>query len=192
MKNRTLSCPHRRSLERRREKSAAPGGRAAFHSIARIRQHDERGHVAVLGAESVRRPAPQTRLAHQNAAGIHLVDRLRMIDAVAVAASQHAKFVGMFRGVREKVADLKTGFAAWSKRSDRAEQRIFCHISPRHNRTETVGQRRPRKSHEFRLRIQQVDVRGTSMHEQPDHPSGSWSKMRLTRSEWIICNSVIC
>src|SRR5690606_23640006 len=77
----------KRSLMGRRKEAASPGRRAAFRSAARIAEDDVRGHVAILGPEAVAEPAPEARLPHEDAARVHLIDRLRVIDAVAVAAS---------------------------------------------------------------------------------------------------------
>ena len=100
------------------EESVAPGGRPALEPTARIRQHDKSRHVVVLCAKPIGDPTTNGRFAHKNGAGVHLINRLRMIDAVAMATAQHAKAIGMAGKVRQEIAHLQAGLAMLAERFD--------------------------------------------------------------------------
>ena len=182
MQDRLLAGPHRHALIGRRQIAAAPGRRAALESAARIGQHDERRQVAVLAPQAISHPTADARPAHQDAAGVHLIDRLRMIHAVAVQAADHAQLVGMFGDLRQEVADLQARLAARPKRLDRREQRILGHFAPRHHHAEALGQRLAGVLHEVGLGIEQIDMARPAVHEQPDHPLHARLEMGLARA----------
>jgi hypothetical protein len=169
MQDGIVTGTHGGALIRRGQEAAAPGGRAAFQTTAGIRQHDERGHVGVLGAEAIRHPASQARLAHLDGAGVHLIDRLRMIHAVAMATADDAHLIGDARHVRQEVADLDPALPMLPKRLHRCQQRVLRDFASRFDGAVALRQRFARMADEFGLRIEQIDVARPAVHEEPDH-----------------------
>ena len=181
IQNRLCSGPQRRALIAARQKTAAPSRRAALEPAARVGQHDERRHVTILRAQAIGRPGTEAGFAHENRAGVHLVHRLRMVHAVAVATAQHANVIRVPGDVREEVADLEAGLAARAKRLDRAKQRIARDFAARHHLAKTARQRLAGVLGQVRLGIEQIHVARPAVHEQPNDTLGPWSEMRLPR-----------
>ena len=177
------TAAHERTLVRRRQKAVGPGGRAALRRAAGVRQHDVGRHVPVLGAEAVAQPAAEARLAHEDAAGVHLVDRLRVVDAVTVAAPDDAQLVRALRQVVEEVADLESRFAAWPERPDGAEKGVAGHLPPGHDLSKALRERLTRVASEGRLGVEEVDVARSAVHEEVDHSLRARPEVRPPRSQ---------
>src|SRR5690349_5162693 len=102
MQDRLRAAAHGDALITGWQITAAPSWRATFESATGVGQDDERGQILVLTSQTVRYPAADARMPHQNTAGVHLIHRLRMVDAISVKAAEHAQLVGMFCDVRKK------------------------------------------------------------------------------------------
>ena len=124
-------------------------------------------------------------MTHQDTARVHLVDRLWVVDAVPVAAAQHAEVIGVRGDVRQKIADLESRLAAWPERLDRAEQGILRHLAPSHHLTKTARQRLAGVLGQVRFGIEQIHVAWPTVHEQPDNALGSGGEVGMTRCQWI-------
>ena len=108
-----------------------------------------------------------------------------MVDAVTVATAQHAKLVRNPGDVREEIADLKAGLAAWVKRLDGAKQRVARYFAARHHLAKTARQRLAGVLGQIRLGVKQIHVARSAVHEQPNDTPDPWSEMRLPRRERI-------
>ena len=115
------------------EKSAAPCRGTTLQAAPRIGKDHEGRHVLVLSAQSVGHPASQTRLAHEDGAGVHLVNRLRVIDAVTVTAADYAEVIGQLCEVREEFADLETGLSVFVEGLDGSEEGIPGDVTTGHD-----------------------------------------------------------
>ena len=115
---------HDGALMARRQEAGAIGGRAALDPAGRVGQDDERGQVLVLGPQAVADPAPQARPAHQDRAGVHLVDGLGMVDAVGPARADHRQVVGAVGDVGQEVGDLEAALAVAAEGPLGGQQRV--------------------------------------------------------------------
>ena len=93
------------------QEARAPARRAAFGRAFRLRHHDVRRQIFALAAETVRDPRAHARIAHQDAAGVHLVHRGRVHGAVGVEAADEADVVDALRDVREQRRDVAPALA---------------------------------------------------------------------------------
>ena len=164
MRTRTHGC----ALISRGQKAAAPGGRAAFQPTTGIRHHDKGGHVRVFGAKAIRDPTAHARLAHLDGARVHLIDRLRVVHAVAMATADHAHLIGQLSHVGQEVADLDPALPMLPKRLHRCQQRVLRHLPPSLHGSVAVRQRLAGVADEVGLRIEEIDMARPTMHEEPD------------------------
>ena len=137
----------------------------------RIGQDHERGQVLVLGPQAVADPASQARLAHQDRAGVHLVDGLGVIDAVGPARANHRQVVGTLGEVRQEVGDLDSALAALAKRPPGGEQRVVSHLAPGGDRPEAGRQRLAGQPLQVGLGVERLEMARAAVHEQVDHTS---------------------
>jgi hypothetical protein len=182
IENRRLARPHRHALISRGQKAIAPRRRAAFDFAAGIGQHNVGGQIAVFAPQAISDPTPRAGPTHEDAAGIHLIDRLRMVHAIAVQRANHAQLVGQFGDVRQELTHRDGRLAARFELLHRLEQRILHHVAPRHDFAELLRQRLARVLDEVGLGVEQIDVAGPAVHEQPDDPLRPRRKVRLPRA----------
>ena len=97
--DRAIAAAHQGTLIAGRQKSRSIGRRASLDPSCRVGQDNERRQILVLGPQAIADPASQARLAHQNRAGVDLVDRLGVVDTVGPARADHRQVVGAFRDV---------------------------------------------------------------------------------------------
>ena len=102
-----------------RQRPACPGSRYPSHSSIQL---------------------PDAGLAHQDAAGVQLVDRLRMVHAVSVTAANHREVVGVASDAGQEVADLQSGLTPSAEGLHGAQKRIARHLPTRHDGTEALRQ----------------------------------------------------
>ena len=69
------------------QETASPSGWATFQTARRVRQNNKCGQVCIFTSKTIRDPTTHAWPSHQHAARVHLVDRLRMIDAIAIEAA---------------------------------------------------------------------------------------------------------
>ncbi len=185
MLDRRLPALHHGALVRGREVAVAPRGRTALRPAAGVGQHDERGHVAVLGAESVADPRAEARPAHQDRTGVHQVHRFRVRHAVAVAPAQKANVVDARADVREPVGHLDAALAVLLEGALGREQLVLVHAAARLHRAERLRQLFAVQSREFGLRVEGVHVRRPAGHEQEDDALRGRLEVRLLRRERV-------
>ena len=82
----------RRSLKMRGQKAVRPVGGPALR-VGHIGQHDEGGQVLVFGAESVGSPRADRRIAAELVAGVQVIERGRMVDALRFEPAIEADIV---------------------------------------------------------------------------------------------------
>ena len=184
IQNRRIAAAQERALIRRGQITVAPRRRAALHPARGIGHHHERRHVLVLRAQPVGRPRAEARPAHQNRAGVHLIHRLRMRDAVGVTAAQQTNVVRVARDVRQEIRNLDAGLPALLKRTQRREQFVLRNCAPRFESAERFGNRLARETNQFRFRIEQIHVARPTRHEEEDDalaPSPAWAGFRRER-----------
>ena len=157
------------ALIRRRQIAAAPGRRAALHAAAGIGQHDERRQVVVLGAQAIGDPAADARLAHQDAAGVHLIHRLRMVHAVAVQLRITHRSSASSAICGRKSLTSRPDWPRGRSGLTGGQERILGHLAAGHHHAEALGQRLAGELDQIGLGIEQIDMARPAMHEEPDH-----------------------
>ncbi len=144
-----------------------PVGRAALR-IGEIGQHDKRGQILVLRAESVGRPRANRRIAAELVAGVQVVQRGRMVDAFGFQSPVEAQVVHHVREIGEQRVDLdpQTAGAAELERTAHVVALAGVHVG-----LELIALLLKLchvELFELRLRIERVDVTGPALHEQED------------------------
>ncbi len=77
-------------------------------------------------------------MAHKDPPSIHLINRLRMIDAIAMQAPNDAEIICMLGDLRKEVADHHAALSARSKGLNGRQEWILCHFASRHHHAKTV------------------------------------------------------
>ncbi len=158
-------------MVRRGQIARAVGGRAALDPARGVGQDDEGGEVAILGPQAVADPAPQARPTHEGRAGVHLIDRLRVVHAVGPARADHGQVVDQLGRVREEVGDLDTALAVFPEGPFRRQQRVLRDLPTGRDRAEAARQGLAGEALEVGLGVEGFEVTGAAVHEQRDHPT---------------------
>ena len=93
VENRRAFRAQARALEIRGQKSVAPVARAALRE-GEFGHHDVAGQVLVHRAEAVSRPRTERGIGAEPAAGVHVKERLGMIQRLGLAAAIVAQLIG--------------------------------------------------------------------------------------------------
>ena len=167
VENPRLARPHNGALKQRRQPSVRPVENALDRNPGRISQRDERGQVVRLGPEPVRQPAAQRRPTALSPAGVHRVNRLPVIIDARVHRPHDDDVVHHAGGVRQKLRDVGPALTVLRKLPRTAQRFGAC-------LRRVVVLDLPRKllpvqPIQYRLRIQQVHLTRTTLHEQRNH-----------------------
>ena len=141
IEDRTRARTKHRPLVDRRQESRAPARRAAFRRALRLRHHHIRRQVVALAAQPVGDPRPHARIAHQDAARVHLVHRRRVHRAVGVEAAHEAQVVHALRDVREQRRHLAPALPVLLELPRTAQQRRVALGELAHDRAVAGRQR---------------------------------------------------
>lgn len=166
VENRIAPGPSEGSLIGRRQKTRTVSGRTPFDSAAGIGQNHESRQIFVFGAESVTDPTSQTRLSHQDRTGVHLIDRLRMIDAIGPTRSNDRDIVRAIADSRQEIGDFQAALSMFSEGSFGAEQGVARDVSASGHRSEAFGQRSTREFLKLRFGIERFEVAWPAVHEE--------------------------
>ena len=120
---RSLVAQSRRLKRGRQEPVRIIGGAA---ERAGVEQHHVARQILVLGAEAVRRPRAEARLAHADIAGVKLVAGGRVIVRVGLHRVDEAQVVDVLRDVRKQFADPHAGLAVLAPRIRAGQQLVFA------------------------------------------------------------------
>ncbi len=186
IKDGTRASAHHRPLITRRQKSRAISRRPTFDSARRIGQNDECRQVLIFGSQAVSDPTSQAGLAHENRAGIHLIDGLRVVDTVRPARANHRQVIDATADMWQEIGNLRPALTASAKRSLRGEQRIRGNLPARRHGPETWRQRLSGEALQLRLRIKRFQMTRPAVHEQRDDPLGLRGKMTSTGRQRIL------
>ena len=108
-----------------------------------------------------------------------------MVDRLRVHALDETELIGDLGGVRQKIAHPRAALAVLLERFDRREHqlplRVARHRAEAFPRQIFIGNRRPMQLLQFRLVIEQIDMRRRAIHEQINHPLRLRRKMRRDR-----------
>jgi len=108
----------------------------------------------------------------------HEVDRLRVGDAVAVAAAEQAEVVHAFREGSAENRRLPCRIGRGAQRAGTAAAACFRDGAPRLEGAEVLGNRLPGEAHEVGLGIKQIDVARPAGHKQKDALFAFGAKLR--------------
>jgi hypothetical protein len=162
------------ALVARGHEAGAPVARSVDDRVLVVLHHDERGQVAVLGADAVVDPGAQRRFTREDRAGVHLADAGGVIDAVGLARTDDREVVGARGDVRDPVGEPLSGLSVLLPFALRAEERGLGFAHRGDDRAEAVGQALAGQFVQQRLRIEEVHLRRTAFHEEEDDALGAW------------------
>ena len=161
------------ALVARGHETGAPVARPVDDRVLVILHHDERGQVAVLGADAVVDPRAERRLAREDRAGVHLADAGGVVDAVGLAGTDDREVVGAGGDVGDPVGEPLAGLAVLLPLALRGEERSLGFAHRGDDRAEAVGQALTGQLVQERLGVEEVHLRRTAFHEEEDDAFGA-------------------
>lgn len=165
--------------------AGAPSARTVDDHCIAVLDDDEARQAVVLRAETVGHPSAERRSSAKNRAGIHLADPAGVVDAVADTRSDHAQFIGDLRVVWQPVGNPQPSFAMLLPLPF-ALQQGRANLTHRRDRAlEAVGERFAGELVEQRLRIKEIEVARSALHEQEDHVLGASDLVWDLADRWI-------
>ena len=183
IQNRALARQELGSLMRRRHEAGTPDAVATGGLAIAVEHDDETGQIPVLGAQAVIDPRPQTRPAGQDAAGVHLADPTHMVQGIGRTRANHAQVVRTFTDMRIPVRHRQPARTVLLPFSLGRQQRVFGNSHRCDHPLDRRGERLARHFVDQRLRVERVEMAGTTVHEQEDDVAGLAKKVRTPRRD---------
>ena len=164
VENRRAFGTQPRALVVRRQEAVAPVPRAALRE-GEFGHHDVAGQVLVHRAEAVSRPRAERGIGAEPAAGVHVKQRLGMVQRLRLAAAIVAQFIGheWIGEILPLVAHLDARLADLVELERAADEKLEPGLLPFRELRLGLVQRA-----ELRLRIKGVHVPRTALHEKHD------------------------
>ena len=134
----------------------------------RVIEHDVSGQVFVLAAQCIRDPGPQGRTARQHASRLHDEDARLMVEVGGKHGPDQGDVIDLPGQMRHNLGNLDSGFPVLGEAKRRRHQ------SPGLvGELDIVGQipagRPATVLFQHGLRIKQINLAGTTIHEQMDY-----------------------
>ncbi len=169
----------------RGKEAVAVGGGTPFEAAGGVGHDDEGGEVAVLGAQSVADPRAEAGPAHEDRAGVHLVDGLRVVDAVGPAGADDGEVVDASGGVGQKVGDGDAAVAVRAEGPLRAEQGVLADLAAGGDGAEALGEGITVQALEVGLGVEGFEVARAAVHEEIDDGIGLRGEVGGFRGEGV-------
>ena len=164
----------------RRQKPSGPVDRTPGRQTARIRQHDKRRQIFVLGSKPVTKPRAHARKTVHGETSVHLEGRGRVIVAVREHGVHEADVIHAAGKMRQKTADPGAAFAVT------AELIRALHDAARLAEEAEIFafafQCFAVKFFEIRFVVERIDVADAAAAKDLDNSFGFWRKMNAARS----------
>jgi hypothetical protein len=166
----------RYALMPRRQKAARPVRRAARGQRTAVGQHDERGQVVDLAAQSVRHPRAGGRKTQRAKAAVGLVRGRRVVAGARPHRADDGQLVGPFRQVRKQVRNPQSAFAALLELEVRLVQQP--HLAHEGHRLLVAGHGFAVQLFEARLVVERIDLAEPALQEDLNRPLRFGGMMR--------------
>ena len=167
-------------MEKGRHETTLPVVSPIDGMSARIGENQIRGEVLAFAAESIRDPTPHRRPSgHSRNTAVEVADRDLMPVVSRVHRPNHADVIDDRSGVRQKFAHIGAAFAVLRELPRRAKQFLTGSIGEAEDDLTAVvlavvfGQ--------LGLRVEQVHVSRTAVHEHRDHRRRLRREVRCAR-----------
>ena len=176
-KHRIAVGTQRHALVLGRQKAGAPQSReeglaARLRSPTRV-QHDKRRQILVGAADAVRQPGARARTAGQLAAGLNEGDRRIVVDRLGIDRLHDCNVIDDRAGMRQQLAQPGAVFAVLleleQRRGDGKSLLPGGHCGDPLAVADRVGQVLVEPVLHLGLIVEQVELRRSIGHEQPDH-----------------------
>ncbi len=148
---------------------------------SQLGHHDVSGQVLVFGTQSIGDPRPDSRIATESAARVHVQQRFRVIERLGLTSSVDAEFVSNF-WIGKKlplIRHLDSRVANFLRFEGTADIESFPRCQP----CGSLGFFEVQLS-QRRFWIERVDVRRSAFHEQHDHRLRFWLVHRRFGLQW--------
>src|SRR5579871_2570808 len=174
------------ALVSRGQKAASPARFAAIRVAVSGEQDDEAGQVLILAAEPVGKPGAHARATDQLMAAVHKYLRRGVVELVGMHRADDADIVHDLRQIRQLTGDLgsRLPVALESVRGAQQFGRAFDKREPL-SLNELLGDLLAVVLVQFRLVVQQIELRRRARHEEEDDVFGFRAEMRLLRRHWV-------
>ena len=169
----------RNALVVRGQEARGPIDRAAGDQAARVRQHDKRGKVFVLGAQPITQPCAHARKSVHREAAVHLESRGRVIVALRKHRVDETHVIDATSEVRQQAADPRAALAVLAKTID-----ALHHLPRLAEETEVLAfafESLAVETFQLWLVIKRVDVADATAAENLHHPFRFGRKVRRAR-----------
>ena len=174
IQNARLFGPDDGALIHGRQPAIAEVIHAEHRQSARVRERHVSRQVLILGPQSIREPTAQRRAATRDGAIEQGVDGLAVIVHSRVHGADHRHLIGNAAHVRNQVAEVHAALAVFAELPLRPHDLAAgtCGVIVFDFAREVFAV----QLHELWLRLKEVDVARSTLHEHGDH------RLRLTKS----------
>ena len=180
VQNRSVALAELCTLETGRQEPGTPNLGAADRLLI-IQENDERRQIPVGAAQAIGEPRAHRRPSRQNVARVHLRNGANVIQSVGPAGADDSQIVHVLRNIRIPIGNPKPALPMLFERSLRCHQRIVRRAHRRNHFAEGRGHRLPVQFLQLRLRIEQIDVAWSALHEEPNDGLRLRRMVRLLR-----------
>ena len=175
------------ALKDARQKAAAPASLPARGLHARGNQHHEPGQVLRLAAEAIARPRPETRPPLPREAGIQKQFGGRVVELIRLHRLDDGEFIRDLTERLDRVRHPDAGPAVLPERLRRPHE--LGHARSKREPLplqELIRAVLAAVLDQFRLVIEQIELRRRSRHVEIDDPLGGPREVRRSRCERVV------